>query len=163
MARKRTQAPTFTAQASDGRVVHSDAYRGRHLVLFFFPAAFSYGSTCQMVRFRDRRAELHALGADVVGVGPDPIEVQRRFAEHYQAAFPILADVDLRVAAAFGALFPVISRVKRATYILDAQGRIAALVHRELQFEKHADAAVAFLKSRRAHAYVNPNANLSPA
>jgi len=160
LIRKHTQAPTFTAHASDGRILHSDAYRGRYWVLFFFPAAFSYGSTCQAVRFRDRRAELHALGADVVGVGPDALDVQRKFAAHYQTAFPILADVDLRVAAAFGALFPVISRVKRATYIIEPEGFIAARMHHELQFEKHADAAVAFLKSSRAHGSI---ASPSPA
>lgn len=145
----RVQAPDFSAPASNGATVRLADYRGRYLVLYFFPASFTYGCTRETIRFRDASRELAALGADVVGVSPDALDVQCKFADHYQTQFPIVADPELCLARSFQALFPVVSRVKRMTFVIDPEGSIAARFHHELLFEKHVDDAVTFMKSVR--------------
>jgi len=149
MMTRRTQAPAFSAPASNGNTVSLDDYRGRHLVLYFYPASFTYGCTRETVRFRDATRELAELGAGLVGVSPDPLAVQCQFAAHYQLDFPVLVDSDLRIARAFDAVFPFIARVKRATLIIDPEGYVVARFHHELRFEKHVDDALAYLRSRR--------------
>lgn len=143
-------APAFSGQASDGRTVSLDEYRGRHLVLYFYPASFTYGCTRETVRFRDAAAELAELGAAVLGVSPDPIDTQCQFASHYQTTFPIVADPERRIATAYAAVFPKLQRVQRTTFVIDPEGFIVARFHHELRFEKHADDAVAFMKKVRA-------------
>jgi peroxiredoxin Q/BCP len=148
----RVKAPSFSAPASNGQTLSLEHYRGRHVVLYFYPASFTYGCTRETVRFRDAAAELSALGADVLGVSPDALEVQCQFATHYQTAFPILSDPERRIAAAFRALFPVVSRVKRLTFVVDPEGFIVARFHHELRVEKHVDDAIAYLKTVRGRA-----------
>jgi peroxiredoxin Q/BCP len=149
MPTSRSPAAKFSGPASTGKTVSLDDYRGRYLVLYFYPASFTYGCTRETVRFRDASAELAELGADVVGVSPDDLEVQCRFAEHYQAKFPIIADPDQRIARDYGVVFPILPRVKRVTFVIDPDGIIAARYHHELSFEKHVDDAIAYLKSVR--------------
>jgi peroxiredoxin Q/BCP len=144
---ERKLAPNFSAPASTGKTVSLADYRGRYLVLYFYPASFTYGCTRETIRFRDASSELAGLGADIVGVSPDPLETQCRFAEHYQAQFPILADPDSAIARSYGVMFPILPRVKRVTFVIDPEGYIAARFHHELAFEKHVDDALAFLKS----------------
>jgi thioredoxin-dependent peroxiredoxin len=150
--KRRIKAPAFAAPASDGRTVSLDDFRGRYLVLYFYPSSFTYGCTRETVRFRDAAAELDALGASIVGVSPDPIETQCQFASHYQTPFPILADPELRLAGAYKALFPIGQRVQRTTFIVDPEGFLVARFHHELRFEKHIDDALAFMKRVRARA-----------
>jgi peroxiredoxin Q/BCP len=119
------------------------------LVLYFYPASFTYGCTRETIRFRDATEELKELGADIVGVSSDALEVQCRFADHYQAKFPLLADTDGAVAREFGVMFPILPRVRRVTFIIDPEGYIVARFHHELRFEKHVDDAIEFLKSVR--------------
>jgi thioredoxin-dependent peroxiredoxin len=148
----RVPAPAFSGPASDGTTLNLGDFRGRHLVLFFYPASFTYGCTRETVRFRDAASELAALGAAIVGVSPDPIETQCQFASHYQTPFPILADPDYRIARDYKALFPVVHRVQRATFIIDPEGYVVARFHHELRFERHADDALAFMRSMRGRA-----------
>lgn len=152
MTTPRTKAPAFSAPASHGQSVSLADYRGRYLVLFFYPASFTYGCTRETARFRDVAAQLAELGADVVGVSPDALDTQCEFASHYQTRFPILTDPERRIASAYGALFPIVSRVKRVTFIIDPAGEIVERFHHELQFERHADDAIAFLKTVRGRA-----------
>ncbi|HEX4352395.1 MAG TPA: peroxiredoxin, partial [Polyangiales bacterium] len=88
---QRKPAPSFAAPSSTGQTIRLEDYRGRYLVLYFYPASFTYGCTRETVRFRDATDEIKTLGAEIVGVSPDTLETQCRFAEHYQAKFPIVA------------------------------------------------------------------------
>jgi peroxiredoxin Q/BCP len=143
----RISAPAFSAPSSTGGTVSLADYRGRYLVLYFYPASFTFGCTRETVRFRDARAELAALGADIVGVSPDPLETQCRFASHYQTMFPIISDADRTISKAYRTLFPLVEWVLRTTFVIDPEGFIVARFHHELMFEKHVDDALAFLKS----------------
>jgi peroxiredoxin Q/BCP len=140
-------APGFSAPSSLGRDVSLADYRGRYLVLYFYPGSFTYGCTRETVRFRDATDELNALNADIVGVSPDPLETQCKFAEHYQAKFAILADPESTIAREYGVVFPILPRIKRVTFIIDPEGYIVGRFHHELAFERHVDDALAFLRA----------------
>jgi peroxiredoxin Q/BCP len=152
MTTQRKPAPSFAAPSSNGQTVKLEDYRGRYLVLYFYPASFTYGCTRETVRFRDASEEIRSLGGDVVGISPDALDVQCRFAEHYQAKFPIVADPGGAIARAYGVVFPLVTWVKRVTFMIDPEGFIAARFHHELMFEKHVDDALAFLKAVRKNA-----------
>jgi peroxiredoxin Q/BCP len=156
MSTLRKVAPAFSAPASTGGTLSLSDYRGRYLVLFFYPASFTYGCTRETVRFRDTQPEFEALGASVVGVSPDALEVQCRFAEHYQARFPILSDPDGAMAREYGVMFPILPRVQRVTFVIDPDGAIVARFHHELRFEKHADQALEYLKQIRSQSGEQP-------
>ena len=151
MNTERTRAPAFSAAASTGKTLGLSDFtgKGRYLVLYFYPAAFTFGCTRETVCFRDAQAQLDALGADLVGISPDPVATQLEFASHYQLRFPLLADPDRTIARAYGALFPIVSRVQRTTFVIDPEGLIAARIHHELRFERHVEDAVTFLKKVR--------------
>jgi peroxiredoxin Q/BCP len=149
MTAPRRKAPSFSAPSSIGTNVSLEDYRGRYLVLYFYPGSFTYGCTRETVRFRDATQELRALNAEIVGVSPDELETQCRFAEHYQAQFPILPDVDSSIAREYGVMFPILPRVKRVTFVIDPEGYIVARFHHELQFERHVDDALAYLRTVR--------------
>jgi peroxiredoxin Q/BCP len=145
----RKPAPSFSADASPGRQVTLADYRGKYLVLYFFPRAFTLLCTRETVGFRDAAAELRELGAELVGISADPLETQCNFASHYQTGFPILSDPDNRIAHAFGVVFPLLARVQRVTFIIDPEGRIAARFHHELLWHRHIADALAFLRAEQ--------------
>jgi peroxiredoxin Q/BCP len=146
----RKKAPAFSAPSSLGTTVSLDDFRGRYLVLYFYPASFTYGCTRETVRFRDTAAEFAALGADIVGVSPDALEVQCKFGEHYQAKFPILSDPDSAIARAYEVVFPLLKWLRRVTLVIDPEGYIVARFRHELLVEKHIDDALEYLKEVRA-------------
>jgi thioredoxin-dependent peroxiredoxin len=149
---QRKKAPPFSAASSLGTTVSLDDYRGRYLVLYFYPASFTYGCTRETIKFRDATAEFAALGADIVGVSPDAVEVQCKFGEHYQAKFPILSDPDSKIAQAYEVVFPLLTWLRRVTVVIDPEGYIRARFRHELLVEKHIDDALQYLKSVRAGA-----------
>lgn len=142
------EAPAFTLKASTGEVSLAD-YRGKYVVLYFYPRAFTPGCTIETKGFRDASVEIRELGGEVLGISDDPLETQCKFAEAQGATFPILSDVDGSVARAYGVRFPIVGRTKRVTFVIDPQGRIAASFHHELLFTKHIADVIAFLKSRK--------------
>lgn len=96
-------APDFTLPDSTGRDVSLSDYRGRHLVVFFYPAAMTPGCTTEACDFRDSLAPLRAAGYEVVGISPDKPEKQARFIEKHDLTYPLLCDVDREVMTAWGA------------------------------------------------------------
>ena len=145
----RRKAPSFKAPSSSGGDVSLDDYRGKYLVLYFYPRSFTPGCTIETKAFRDASEELHGLGAEVVGVSGDTLETQCKFAEQYGGNFPILSDADGSISRAYDVVFPLVGFIKRVTFVIDPEGCIAARFHHELLVTKHIADVVAFLKSVR--------------
>src|SRR5437868_13477404 len=80
----------------------SDLLANGPVVLFFYPAAMTYGCTKESCHFRDLKAEFDAVGATRVGISADSVDKQLQFAEKHGFDYPLLSDVDRRVAEAFG-------------------------------------------------------------
>jgi thioredoxin-dependent peroxiredoxin len=143
----RKPAPAFTAPSSQGRPISLSDFRGKYLVLYFYPRSFTLGCTRETIGFRDASARLRALGAEVVGVSPDTLDVQCKFADHYQTVFAILSDESASISRDYGVMFPILPRVKRVTFVIDPEGYIVARFHHELLIDKHISDVLAFLEA----------------
>ena len=119
------------------------------VVLFFYPAAMTGGCTAESCHFRDLAAEFAALGAQRVGISPDPVIKQRQFSDVNGFDYPLLSDVDGDVARQFGArrkLGPLLTR--RRTYVIDTDRRVLEVIKSEFRMAVHADRALAALRAR---------------
>jgi peroxiredoxin Q/BCP len=123
------------------------------VVLFFYPAAMSSGCTREACHFRDLAAEFAAAGAQPVGISSDGVDAQQRFASTHSLGYPLLSDEDNRVAKALGAyrrFLPGALHTKRTTFVIDRDRTLLGEVSSEVQFDRHADEALAILKSHSA-------------
>jgi thioredoxin-dependent peroxiredoxin len=124
-------APDFTLPDQDGNELTLSDLRGQTVVLYFYPRADTPGCTIQACGVRDRRAGYESSGARVVGVSPDPVEDVSKFAQKFDLEFTLLADSDHAVADAYGTWGEKSMYgkkywgVQRATFLIDAEGRIA--------------------------------------
>jgi peroxiredoxin Q/BCP len=96
------KAPEFVLEDQDGRRVQLKSYRGKKLLLYFYPKADTPGCTTQACSVRDALPDLSALGISALGVSPDLPAEQKKFSEKYRLNFPLLSDPDHSVASAFG-------------------------------------------------------------
>jgi len=120
-------APAFALPDQNGDPRTLDEFRGKWLVLYFYPRDDTPGCTEQAMRFRNAMRELEALGASVCGVSVDDSASHAAFARKYNLPFALLADRDGAVAKRYGSLrnFGVVRIAKRNTFLLDPDGRIA--------------------------------------
>ncbi len=131
------RAPRFSVETTSGEVVTNETYRGKILVIYFFPKAFTTGCTIESKQFRDASPELRELGAEVVGVSVDSLETQCEFARSIQATFAMIGDQDRSVSKAFDVLWPLIGKAQRVTYVIDGEGVIRGVFHHEVRVGKH--------------------------
>jgi thioredoxin-dependent peroxiredoxin len=124
-------APEFTLPDADGKPVSLSDYRGRSVVLYFYPAAATPGCTTQACDFRDNLAELDTAGFAVLGISPDAPAKLAKFRDAEGLPFPLLSDVDRCVLTAYSAYGEkkmygrTVTGVIRSTFVIDPQGRIA--------------------------------------
>jgi peroxiredoxin Q/BCP len=121
------------------------------VVLFFYPAAMTYGCTKESCHFRDLKAEFAAVGAQPVGISADAVEKQKQFDEKESLGMPLLSDPERVVAAQLGVKRSIgLLKVKRATFVIDTDRTILDVINSEVSMASHADKALALLKSRTA-------------
>ncbi|MBA3315868.1 MAG: thioredoxin-dependent thiol peroxidase [Planctomycetota bacterium] len=126
------KAPAFSLPAlPDGKNVELSDFKGKHVVLYFYPKDMTPGCTTESCDFRDAHARLSNSGAVVLGVSPDSVEDHKKFAAKYELPFPLLADEDHAVAEKYGAwveknMYGKKSwGVQRSTFLIDRDGTIA--------------------------------------
>ena len=123
-------APDFTLPDADGKQVSLADYRGRRVIVYFYPAAMTPGCTKEACDFRDNLASLDGAGIDVVGISPDKPEKLAKFRESQQLTFPLLSDPSRSVLEAYGAYGEKTLYGKktvgviRSTFVVGADGRI---------------------------------------
>lgn len=123
-------APDFDLASDQGENVRLASFRGKPVVVYFYPKDDTPGCTVEACRFRDRQSELKELGVEVFGISPDPVSSHVEFSEKFHLNFPLLADEDHRVAEAFGAWREKTRNgqtkmgVHRSTFLIDSDGRI---------------------------------------
>jgi peroxiredoxin Q/BCP len=129
----------------------SDFLASGPVVLFFYPAAMTYGCTKESCHFRDLSSEFAAIGAQPVGISADPVDKQRQFDEKESLGFPLLSDTERVVAEQLGAKRgPSFMPNKRITFVIDTDRTLLDVIHSEVSMGKHADRALETLKARRA-------------
>ncbi len=115
-------APDFELPGTGGRTYRLADYRGRKLVLAFYPGDFTAVCTKQFCSYRDEGDRLDAVGADVLGVSPQSVDSHERFVEEKSLNVPLLADDDKSVARAYGVVAGPM--VRRAIFVIDEEGTI---------------------------------------
>jgi thioredoxin-dependent peroxiredoxin len=123
-------APPFALRDQQGNTVKLEDFRGRTLLVYFYPKADTPGCTTQSCAVRDAREDLSSLGVDVVGISPDEPDAQAAFDEKFSLGFPLLSDLYHAVADAWGVWGErsmygnVYMGVIRSSFLLDEEGRI---------------------------------------
>jgi peroxiredoxin Q/BCP len=123
-------APDFTLPDADEKPVSLADYRGRRVVVYFYPAAGTPGCTKQACDFRDSLAELNGAGLDVLGVSPDKPAKLAKFRDKEGLTFPLLADPDKDVLNAWGVFGEkqmygkTVTGVIRSTFVIDPEGKV---------------------------------------
>ena len=95
-------APEFTAQTGDGATVSLKDYRGKNVILFFYPKDDTPGCTKEACSFRDYFATFQARGAIILGVSVDPVKSHKKFSEKFKLPFTLLSDEDKQIVEAYG-------------------------------------------------------------
>lgn len=130
MLQENTTAPDFTLQADDGREVTLSDYRGKKVVLYFYPKDDTPGCTTEACNFRDAHAEIVAAGAAVLGISPDNLKSHGKFKTKFSLPFALLGDPNHYVAEMYGAwgekrmYGKTYLGIIRSTFIIDEEGRI---------------------------------------
>lgn len=125
-----TTAPDFSLSDKDGNTVSLSDFRGKKVIVYFYPAASTPGCTTQACDFRDNMASLQAAGYVVLGVSKDDLPALQKFADNEGLSFPLLSDKDLSVHNAYGAYGEksmygkTVQGVIRSTFVVDEQGAI---------------------------------------
>ena len=146
-----TVAPGFSLPDQNGAPRRLAEWRGRWVVLYFYPKDDTPGCTTEACAFRDDLARLTALGAQVVGISVDDTVSHKAFADKYNLPFPLLSDSTAEVARQYGALSDWIGFkvAKRYTFLVDPVGRIAK-TYLSVDTSRHSAEIVADLKILQA-------------
>ena len=142
-------APDFTVTSADGRELRLSDFRGkRNVVLYFYPADFTYVCTREACGFRDAYEDLASHDTEVIGVSVDDDDKHRKFAAKYQVPFALVSDPERALAnkfAATGGLLGLAKKARRVTYVIDKQGVIAGVFEGDFSAGKHVDGARAVI------------------
>ncbi len=144
-----TPAPDFTLSDAAGKPVSLADYRGKNVIVYFYPKAATPGCTTEACDFRDSLASLQGSGYEVLGISPDAPEALAHFTGDYALTFPLLSDQDHAVALAYGAWGEKLIRgeitegIVRSTVVLDPEGNVKLA-----QYKVKAEGHVAALKDQ---------------
>jgi peroxiredoxin Q/BCP len=120
-------APTFTLPSQDGTPVSLEQYRGKWVVLYFYPKDMTTGCTIEAHKFQDALPQFDAKNAVILGVSVDTVDSHKQFCTKDSLTFHLLADPDHKVVSAYGSLgaFGPMTIANRNTFLIDPQGKIA--------------------------------------
>lgn len=126
-------APDFELESDSGATVRLSDYRGRRVVLYFYPKDNTSGCTKEACGFRDSQPEFESCDAVVLGVSPDGVASHRRFRDKYGLNFPLLADTDHAIADRYGAWGKKkmygreFEGILRSTFVIGPDGRVESV------------------------------------
>ncbi len=139
-------APEVLGRDEQGREIKLSDYRGRKLILYFYPKDNTSGCTAEACSLRDHHQELQAAGYEVVGVSKDSAASHVKFKEKHELPFPLIADVDHTLLEAMGAWGEKVMYGKktfgtiRTTFLIDEEGRITDIfAGKQVKTKEHAE------------------------
>ena len=150
-------APDFALPDQNGNIHRLSDYRGRYVVVYFYPKDFTPGCTREARAFNEALDALAAEGAVVLGISADDVERHKKFAEKLGLKFPLLADPEKKVIQAYGAwgtknLYgKKVEGTMRYTYVLDPEGRILKII-KQAKPEEHMEKALAAIREAKGGA-----------
>jgi thioredoxin-dependent peroxiredoxin len=138
------RAPDFTLTSDSGEEVTLSSFRGRPVILYFYPKDDTPGCTRQACGIRDVYGEFERAGAVVLGVSADTQASHERFKSKYSLPFTLLADPEHRLGEPYGVAREGKNSYERSTFVIDAEGNVAKIMRR-VNPDRHADAVLAAL------------------
>ena len=149
------QAPDFVLKNQDGQDISLSDFRGKNIMLYFYPKDLTPGCTTQACDFRDRYENFKDLNTVILGVSPDPIERHQKFIEKHSLPFHLLADEDHQIAQIYGVwqLKKMFGRefygIVRSTFIIDREGNLQK-EFRNVRVKGHVEKALSFIQEHLA-------------
>lgn len=144
-------APDFTLPNQDGDEVSLSDFKGKNVVLYFYPKDMTPGCTTQACDFRDHHKSFGELDAVIIGISPDPMSQHEKFIDKHDLPFLLLADEDKQVAEAYEVwkLKKNFGReyygIERSTFIIDKKGKVQK-EYRKVRVKGHVEEALEFVK-----------------
>ncbi|MFQ5509895.1 MAG: thioredoxin-dependent thiol peroxidase [Leptospirillia bacterium] len=141
-------APPFSLAASTGQTISLDDFRGKPVVLYFYPKDNTPGCTREACDFRDLKSEFDKAGAVVLGVSKDSLKSHENFVNKFELTFPLLADTETEVCQAYGVWAEkknygrTYMGIVRASFLIGPDGKVAK-VWPKVKVDGHADAVLA--------------------
>jgi len=142
-------APEFVLPDPEGNAVRLSQFRGKSVVLFFYPKDGTPICTAEACAFRDSYEAFARIGATVIGVSSDSVEAHRAFAAVHRLPFVLLSDEGGRVRKAYGATQAFGLVPGRVTFVIDAQGMVRHRFSAQLASKRHVDEALRALGAFR--------------
>lgn len=145
--------PDITLEASNGETIKLSDYRGKNIVLYFYPKDMTPGCTTQACDFRDHHESFSDLNAIILGVSTDPLSRHEKFIEKHGLPFILLADEEHKAAEAFDVWKPKkmfgkeFLGVERSTFIIDKDGKLVK-EWRKVKVKGHVEEALNFIKEK---------------
>ncbi|WP_299536664.1 thioredoxin-dependent thiol peroxidase [Ulvibacterium sp.] len=128
------KVPAFNAKDQDGNTINLSDYKGKKLIVFFYPRANTPGCTAEACNLRDNYAELQAQGYELLGVSEDSQKKQSNFKKKFDFPFPLLADEDHTVINTFGVWGPKkfmgreFDGIHRKTFVINEEGSVSRVI-----------------------------------
>lgn len=148
------KAPDFKLSATNGEQVSLEDFKGKHVVLYFYPKDMTPGCTTEACDFRDQHEKFEELDAVIVGVSPDPAERHAKFIEKHGLPFMLLADVDHKAAELYGVwklkknFGKEYMGIERSTFLINKDG-VLVKEWRKVKVKGHVEEALQYLKDHR--------------
>ncbi|KAK9275276.1 hypothetical protein L1049_022538 [Liquidambar formosana] len=140
--------PSFTLKDQDGRNVSLTKFKGKPVVVYFYPADETPGCTKQACAFRDSYEKFKKAGAEVVGISGDDSSSHKAFAKKYRLPFTLLSDEGDKIRKEWGVPSDLFGALPgRQTYVLDKNGKVQLIYNNQFQPEKHIDETLKLLQS----------------
>jgi peroxiredoxin Q/BCP len=136
------KAPAFSAPDQSGKIVSLSDFKGKTVVLYFYPKDDTPGCTAEACSFRDEHSVFLQKGAVVLGVSPDSAKSHTKFTEKFSLPFPLLADEDHTICEAYGVWVEksmygkTYMGVERSTFVIDSKGKLKA-IYRKVKPAEH--------------------------
>jgi peroxiredoxin Q/BCP len=130
------RAPAIALKDQNGKLVRLSSFKGKRVVVYFYPKADTPGCTTQSCNLRDAFPQLKKLNAVVLGISPDTPEKQKKFDDKYELGFPLLADTEHEVAEKYGVWGEKVNYgrkymgIIRSAFVVDEKGKLAGVFYK---------------------------------
>jgi len=144
------KAPEFSLPSTDGSIVSLKDFKGKKVVLYFYPKDDTSGCTKEACSFRDNLARVKKKGAILIGVSADPVTAHKKFTDKYDLSFPLISDEEKSMIKAYGVWREksMYGRkymgIERTTFVIDEKGKIAHIFPK-VKVDGHTDEVLAVL------------------